>query len=63
MEVTDLSVSVNHSAFVAAGGYLFSLGDNSLGQRGLGHKKDTSSQLTVVKKVHDKFITVSFFPI
>ena len=63
MEVVDLSVSVNHSAFVVAGGYLITLGKNSEGQLGLGHKKDASSQMTVVKKVQDKFITVSFLPI
>lgn len=33
------------------------MGDNSEGQFGLGHKK-RNSQLNFVKKVRDKFVTV-----
>jgi alpha-tubulin suppressor-like RCC1 family protein len=58
-KVLDLSVSVNHAAFVVSGGYVFTLGDNSEGQLGLGHKKDAASQPSVVKKLFDKFVQVS----
>lgn len=58
-KVIDLSVSVNHSAFVVAGGYVMTIGDNKEGQLGLGHTKDSSVQPSIVKKISDKFVTVN----
>lgn len=58
-KVVDLSVSLNHAAFLIAGGYVVTMGDNKEAQLGLGHTKDATSQPTVVKKVADKFVTAS----
>lgn len=55
----DLSVSSNHSAFVVAGGYVVTIGDNQEAQLGLGHNKDSFASPQVVKKITDKFVTVS----
>lgn len=57
-KVIDLSVSMNHSAFLVAGGYILTMGDNKEAQLGLGHKKDSASEPSVVKKITDKFVTV-----
>lgn len=53
-------MSLNHSAFLIAGGYVVTMGDNKEAQLGLGHTKDAASEPTVVKKVTDKFVTVSW---
>lgn len=58
-KVVDLSVSTNHSSFVIAGGYVLTMGDNKEGQLGLGHTKDAVSEPSVVKKIADKFVTVT----
>lgn len=50
---------MNHSAFVVAGGYVMTIGDNKEGQLGLGHTKDASVQPSIVKKISDKFVTVN----
>lgn len=57
-KVVELSVSANHSAFVVAGGYLFTMGDNKEGQLGLGHTRNDNIEPTFVKKISDKFVTV-----
>ena len=57
-KVVDLDVAQNHSAFITAGGYLLTMGDNKEGQLGLGHTKDAISEPSVVKKIADKFVTV-----
>jgi Regulator of chromosome condensation (RCC1) repeat len=54
-----LSISINHSAFVVVGGYLLTMGDNKEGQLGLGHTKDAIHEPTIVKKLMNKFVTVS----
>jgi alpha-tubulin suppressor-like RCC1 family protein len=58
-KVVDLSVSQSHSAFTVAGGYVLTMGDNKEGQLGLGHTKDTVGEPSIVKKIADKFVTVS----
>jgi alpha-tubulin suppressor-like RCC1 family protein len=57
-KVLDLSISTNHSAFVIAGGYVLTMGDNKEGQLGLGHTKDAVNEPSVVKKITDKFVMV-----
>lgn len=57
-KVVDLSVSVNHSAFTVAGGYVVTMGDNKEAQLGLGHTKDAATEPSIVKKIAEKFITV-----
>lgn len=57
-KVIELSVSLNHSAFVVAGGYVLTMGDNKDGQLGLGHTKHAISEPSIVRKIGDKFVTV-----
>lgn len=57
-KVLDLSISTNHAAFVIAGGYVLTMGDNKEGQLGLGHTKDAVNEPSVVKKITDKFVLV-----
>lgn len=57
-KVVDLSVSLNHSAFTVAGGYVLTIGDNKEAQLGLGHTKNAVGEPSVVKKISDKFINV-----
>lgn len=57
-KIVDVSVAINHAAFVVAGGYVITLGDNTYGQLGLGNTKDSNNEITVVSKVADKFVTV-----
>jgi alpha-tubulin suppressor-like RCC1 family protein len=57
-KVIDLSVSVNHSAFVMAGGYVMTIGDNKHGQLGLGHTKEVKSFPSLIKKLSTKYVTV-----
>lgn len=58
-KVLDFSVSENHSAFIIEGGYVITMGSNSEGQSGLGHIKPTQFLPTFVRKIADKYITVS----
>lgn len=57
-KVVELSISVNHSAFVVAGGYVLTMGDNKEAQLGLGHTKDATGEPSLVNKITDKFATV-----
>lgn len=57
-KVVDLSVSLNHSAFIIAGGFLLTMGDNKEAQLGLGHTKNATKEPSLVKKIVDKFIMV-----
>lgn len=58
-KVLDFSVSDDHSAFIIEGGYVTTMGSNSEGQSGLGHNKQSQFLPTFVKKIAEKFITVS----
>jgi NIMA (never in mitosis gene a)-related kinase 8 len=58
-KVIDVSVSLNHSAFVVAGGYVMTIGDNKQGQLGLGHTKEVRTFPSFVKKLSTKYITVN----
>lgn len=58
-KVIDVSVSVNHSAFVVAGGYVLTMGDNKEGQLGLGHTKEVKTFPSFVKKLSSRYVTVS----
>lgn len=55
----DFSISDSHSAFIIEGGYVTTMGNNSEGQSGLGHNKPSQFVPTFVKKIADKFISVS----
>lgn len=57
-KVVDLSVSVNHSAFIVASGYLLTMGDNKEAQLGLGHTKNATKEPSLVRKILDKFVMV-----
>lgn len=56
-EVIDFSIAVNHSAYVLAGGYLLTIGDNKNGQHGIGHTKQLNSP-TLLKTLTPKYIKV-----
>lgn len=57
-KVVDLSVSTDHSAFIVAGGFLLTMGDNREAQLGIGHTKSAIREPSLVKKIADKFVTV-----
>lgn len=52
-----MDLSSTHSVFLVEGGYVFTMGRNSEGQRGLGHCSTVESP-TLVDFIRDRFITV-----
>lgn len=56
-KVISVSLSVNYSAYIIEGGYVLTLGDNTHGQRGLGHTSRII-QPTLVTGIKERYISV-----
>lgn len=55
--MTNVSLGANYSAFIVEGGYVLTLGDNTHGQRGLGHTSRVI-QPTLVTGIKERYISV-----
>lgn len=55
----DASFSSNHTIVLVEGGYVFTLGSNSAGQRGVGNCSNILDTATLVELVKDRYITVN----
>uniref|UniRef100_A0A182QRM4 non-specific serine/threonine protein kinase n=1 Tax=Anopheles farauti TaxID=69004 RepID=A0A182QRM4_9DIPT len=54
-KIVAVSVGEKHAAFLIEGGYLVTLGDNSSGQRGIGHRCELL-QPTIVPQLKSRFV-------
>uniref|UniRef100_A0A182N9H3 non-specific serine/threonine protein kinase n=1 Tax=Anopheles dirus TaxID=7168 RepID=A0A182N9H3_9DIPT len=54
-KIVGVSVSDTHAAFLIEGGYLVTLGDNSSGQRGVGHRCELL-QPTIVPHLQSRYV-------
>lgn len=52
-----MSLGANYCAFIVEGGYVLTLGENTYGQRGLGHTSRVN-QPTLVTGIKERYITV-----
>uniref|UniRef100_A0A182PIQ4 non-specific serine/threonine protein kinase n=1 Tax=Anopheles epiroticus TaxID=199890 RepID=A0A182PIQ4_9DIPT len=53
--IVAVSVADTHSAFLIEGGYLVTLGENSSGQRGAGHKCELAHP-TIVRQLQSRYV-------
>uniref|UniRef100_A0A182IUM1 non-specific serine/threonine protein kinase n=1 Tax=Anopheles atroparvus TaxID=41427 RepID=A0A182IUM1_ANOAO len=54
-KIVAVSVADTHAAFLLEGGYLVTLGDNSSGQRGAGHRNELP-QPTIVSQLQTRYV-------
>ncbi|XP_019892346.2 serine/threonine-protein kinase Nek8 [Musca domestica] len=55
-KIVDVSFSSNHTIVLVEGGYVFTLGSNSAGQRGVGNCSNILDTATLVELVKDRYI-------
>ena len=58
-KIIDAAMSLTHSVFLVESGYVFTIGKNSDGQRGIGNN-NLIDRPTLVTGIKEKFITVRF---
>ncbi|XP_013107737.2 serine/threonine-protein kinase Nek8 [Stomoxys calcitrans] len=54
--ILEASFSSTHTMILAEGGYVFTMGSNSAGQRGVGHCNNTLEAITMVEFIKDRYI-------